>query len=147
MMRHDATLAACSTSIRNRRTEFVRLMQEHGVVQNFESQIYRKDGTIIWISENARAVRDASGKILYYEGMVEDITARKEAEEKLRFSENRFRSVWENSSDGMRLTDEPRHHAGGQPLLLPNRRALRQGGTGWPALCHRLFGERETWRR
>src|SRR5208283_5729230 len=62
--------------------------------------------SVIWISENARAVRDGQGKIQYYEGTVEDITARKEAEEKLRFSESRFRSVWQNSSDGMRLTDE-----------------------------------------
>lgn len=90
----------------NRRKEFVRLIQEEGVVQNFESQVYRKDKVVIWISENARSVRDGDGKILYYEGMVEDITARKEAEEKLRFSENRFRSVWESSSDGMRLTDD-----------------------------------------
>jgi phosphoserine phosphatase RsbU/P len=89
-----------------RRAEFVRLMQEQGVVKDFESQIYRKDGSVIWISENARAVRDSQGQILYYEGAVEDITARKEAEEKLRFSETRFRSVWQNSSDGMRLTDE-----------------------------------------
>jgi sigma-B regulation protein RsbU (phosphoserine phosphatase) len=90
----------------DRRAEFIRLMQDKGVVQDFESQIYRKDGTIIWISENARAVRDAQGSIQYYEGMVEDVTARKEAEEKLRFSETRFRSVWQNSTDGMRLTDE-----------------------------------------
>jgi len=89
-----------------RRPEFIRLMQEHGVVKDFESQIYRKDGTVIWISENARAVRDAKGRIQYYEGVVDDITARKEAEEKLRFSETRFRSVWQNSSEGMRLTDE-----------------------------------------
>lgn len=89
----------------NRRTQFVRLMQEHGVVQDFESQVHRKDGSIIWIAENARAVRDRDGKILYYEGMVEDITGRKVAEERLRFSETRFRSVWENSTDGMRLTD------------------------------------------
>jgi len=89
-----------------RRMEFVRLMQEKGTVHDFESQIFRKDGSIIWISENARAVRDANAQIQYYEGMVEDITARKEAEEKLRFSESRFRSVWQNSSDGMRLTDE-----------------------------------------
>jgi sigma-B regulation protein RsbU (phosphoserine phosphatase) len=89
-----------------RRMEFVRLMQEKGTVQDFESQIFRKDGSVIWISENARAVRDASRQIQYYEGMVEDITARKEAQEKLRFSESRFRSVWQNSSDGMRLTDE-----------------------------------------
>jgi sigma-B regulation protein RsbU (phosphoserine phosphatase) len=90
----------------NRRAEFVRLMQEQGVVKDFESQIYRKDGTMMWISENARAVRDREGKIEYYEGMVEDITARIEAEEKLRFSESRFRSVWQNCTDGMRLTDE-----------------------------------------
>ncbi len=90
----------------SRRSEFVRLMQEQGVVKDFESQIYRKDGSVIWISENARAVRDGKDQIQYYEGVVEDITARKEAEEKLRFSETRFRSVWHNSSDGMRLTDE-----------------------------------------
>jgi len=89
----------------NRRAEFVRLMQENGVVTDFESQIYRKDGSIIWISENARAVRDQHGALLFYEGLVEDITKRKLAEETLRFSEVRFRSVWENASDGMRLTD------------------------------------------
>jgi sigma-B regulation protein RsbU (phosphoserine phosphatase) len=90
----------------NRRAEFVRLMKERDVVQDFEAQIFRKDGTIIWISENARAVKDAQGNILFYEGMVEDITARKEAEEKLRFSEMRFRSIWQKSFEGMRLTDE-----------------------------------------
>lgn len=89
----------------NRRGEFVRLMQGSGVVADFESQIYRKDGSIIWISENARAVRDHQGKLMYYEGLVEDITKRKSTEETLRFSEIRFRSVWENASDGMRLTD------------------------------------------
>jgi sigma-B regulation protein RsbU (phosphoserine phosphatase) len=90
----------------NRRAEFVKLMQEQNLVQDFESQIFRKDGSIIWISENARAVTDDQGKVLYYEGMVEDITARKEAEEKVRFSELRFRSIWQKSFDGMRLTDE-----------------------------------------
>jgi sigma-B regulation protein RsbU (phosphoserine phosphatase) len=90
----------------NRRNEFVRLMHERGVVQDFESQVYRKDGSVIWISESARAVRDRNSKILYFEGMVEDITGRKVAEERLRFSETRFRSVWEKSTDGMRLTDD-----------------------------------------
>jgi sigma-B regulation protein RsbU (phosphoserine phosphatase) len=90
----------------SRRAEFIRLMHEQGVIKDFESQIYRKDGSVIWISENARAVRNGNGQILYYEGTVDDVTARKEAEEKLRFSESRFRSVWQNSSDGMRLTDE-----------------------------------------
>lgn len=64
----------------NRRAEFIRLMEERGEVVEFESEAYRKDGTTIWINEHARAVRDASGKLLYYEGTVVDVTARREAE-------------------------------------------------------------------
>jgi sigma-B regulation protein RsbU (phosphoserine phosphatase) len=67
-----------------RREEFMRLMQENDTLSGFESRIYRKDGSIIWISENCRAVRDAQGKVLYYEGTVEDITERKRAEELIR---------------------------------------------------------------
>ncbi|MDQ3815541.1 MAG: response regulator, partial [Armatimonadota bacterium] len=61
----------------DRRAQFMRLMQEQGSVSGFESQVYRKDGSVIWISENARAVRDTEGNVLYYEGFVEDITERK----------------------------------------------------------------------
>ena len=68
----------------NRRAEFVRLMTQHGAVSEFEAQVYRKDGSIIWISVNARAARDESGNSLYYEGLIEDITERKRAEEALR---------------------------------------------------------------
>ena len=67
-----------------RREEFVQLMQANDTITGFESKIYRKDGDIIWISENCRAVRDAEGKVLYYEGSVEDITERKHAEEQIR---------------------------------------------------------------
>ncbi len=67
-----------------RREEFVELMQGNDVITGFESQIYRKDQTVIWISENCRAVRDAEGKVIYYEGTVEDITERKYAEEQIR---------------------------------------------------------------
>jgi PAS domain S-box-containing protein len=63
-----------------RRDEFVQIMKEFGVVRSFESEIYRKDGSTIWISEHARAVRDEQGTLLYYEGAVEDISARKRAE-------------------------------------------------------------------
>ena len=67
-----------------RREEFTRLMQEHDTLSGFESKIFRKDGSIIWIAENCRAVRDVQGKLLYYEGTVEDITERKRAEEQIR---------------------------------------------------------------
>ena len=67
-----------------RRNDFTRLVQREGVVSGFESQVRRHDGTVIWISENARAVRGPSSEVLYYEGTVIDITARKVAEESLR---------------------------------------------------------------
>src|SRR2546426_3510232 len=67
----------------SRRAEFIRLLQEHSTVSGFESQVYRRDGQIIWITETARAVRDTSGTLLYYEGTVEDISERKRAEEEL----------------------------------------------------------------
>ena len=67
-----------------RREEFMRLMAENDTLSGFESKIYRKDGSIIWISENCRAVRDGKGQVLYYEGTVEDITERKRAEEQIR---------------------------------------------------------------
>jgi len=67
-----------------RRDEFKRLLEEHERVRNFESEIYRhKTRERIWISENARLVRDKTGNPLYYEGTVQDITARKQAEEAL----------------------------------------------------------------
>jgi diguanylate cyclase (GGDEF)-like protein/PAS domain S-box-containing protein len=64
----------------NRRQEFMRLLQERDAVWDFESEVYRKDGSVIWISESARAIRDASGELLGYEGTVADITQRKQAE-------------------------------------------------------------------
>ncbi len=57
-----------------RREEFSRKVTSNGAIMNFESQIYRRGGQIAWISENAWAVRSADGRILYYEGFLEDIT-------------------------------------------------------------------------
>jgi PAS domain S-box-containing protein len=67
-----------------RRAQFVAAVMEKESVTDFESEILRKDGTRIWVSERARAVRDPDGKLLYFEGTVEDITARREAEATVR---------------------------------------------------------------
>ncbi len=69
----------------NRRAEFMRLIEEYGAVWGFESQMYRKDARIIWISENAHALYDAEGRIVGYEGTVEDITERKFAEDTIEY--------------------------------------------------------------
>ncbi len=72
-----------------RRAKFTRLIEEQGTVCDFESQVYRKDGSVIWVSETARAVRDRHGNILYYEGTIANITARKQAEEALRLEQEK----------------------------------------------------------
>ena len=64
-----------------RREEFAAQMREHGSVTGFESEILRKDKSRIWISESARTVTDADGSFRFYEGIVEDVTARKQAEQ------------------------------------------------------------------
>ena len=61
----------------DRRDEFRQLMRAHGEVVNFESEVYRRDGSKIWISENAHIVRDVNGDFVCYEGTVHDITERK----------------------------------------------------------------------
>ncbi|MDX2213829.1 MAG: PAS domain S-box protein [Oculatellaceae cyanobacterium bins.114] len=83
----------------DRRQEFIELVAEQGRVSEFESQIYRQDGSIIWISENALAVYDSNEQLLYYEGTVEDITERKHAEDAL---ERQLAAV-EAANDGIAI--------------------------------------------
>ena len=78
-----------------RRDEFIQRIHADGFVTRFESQVYRRDRSVIWISESAREVRDAQGKLLYYEGTVEDITERKRAEQALLDSEVLYHSLVE----------------------------------------------------
>ncbi|MEZ0218212.1 MAG: response regulator [Rariglobus sp.] len=66
------------------REEFKRLMEEKGEVRGLEYQVRRKDGETLWISENSRAVCDAEGCVLYYEGFIEDVSRRKRTESELR---------------------------------------------------------------
>lgn len=67
-----------------KRLEFKRLLETAGIVQGFEAQLYRKDGSTCWNAVNTGAVRGARGAVLYYEGTVEDISVRKRAEAALR---------------------------------------------------------------
>ncbi len=92
-----------------RRDDFVRELAAHDQVLDFESQIRKKDGTIIWISENARVVRGADGEPLYYEGTVVDITARKRAEEELATQRAYFTQLFANSPQAIALIDMHRN--------------------------------------
>ena len=65
------------------RIRFKRFLEEKGHVEGFETRLYRKDGSTIWVSMNARVVWDNDGAVLYYEGIAEDISERKGTEERL----------------------------------------------------------------
>jgi PAS domain S-box-containing protein len=105
-----------------RRLEFQRLLESKGVIHGFEYEARRKDGSTVWVSENARVVRDEHGRVLHYEGILEDITARRQAEQAMRESEIRFRSLAEISPAGILI------HQGG-PYLYVN--AVFQALTGY----------------
>jgi PAS domain S-box-containing protein len=72
------------------RVQFKKLMDESDYVRGLEYQTRRRDGRIIWISESSRIVRDSNGKARYYEGFIEEITKRKEAEAALQQSQLRL---------------------------------------------------------
>src|SRR4051794_27797847 len=89
------------------RRRWQRAFAEPGTVQqSFEARIRRRlDGTVIWVRFTVRAVRGEEGEILFYEGALEDVTARRDAEEALRVSEERFRSLVQNASDLISILD------------------------------------------
>lgn len=90
-------LAQCISNIdkqlyvdHGKRDEYIALMNRQGHVKNFEARTYRKNGEIIWISENSREVLHPDGDLMYYEGTVEDITVRKKMETDLRIAAAAF---------------------------------------------------------
>lgn len=85
-----------------RRETFKRLLDEHGQVIAFESQIHRhKTRERIWISENAHAVFDSQGRVRWYEGTVEEITDRVRERQALREQGELWKRALENTGDGV----------------------------------------------
>jgi two-component system, cell cycle sensor histidine kinase and response regulator CckA len=79
------------------RGRLAKLYEEQGFITDFETRLYRKDGSVVWISMNGRAVRDMDGKITRYEGTAGDITDRKRAEEALRMERDFSTNLIESS--------------------------------------------------
>jgi two-component system cell cycle sensor histidine kinase/response regulator CckA len=100
----------------HRRKEFIDELRKHGSVTDFESQMIRKDGTVIWVSANATVHKNENGEIEYIDGTEEDITELKHAREALAESEERYRQIVEASPFGMHMYE-----------LEPNGRLVFEG--------------------
>jgi PAS domain S-box-containing protein len=90
------------------RAALLKRMADGERVMGFEAQHYRKDRSILWTSVNVQAIRDRDGKILYYEGTIEDITSRKKFEAERRQAEEtllEFRQFMDESKDAIFLID------------------------------------------
>ena len=81
------------------------LMEKFDQVINFEFQARRKDGSTLWVSQNARAVRNAQGKILYYEGTNIDITERKTVELELARAYQLNKQIIASVAEGIVILD------------------------------------------
>jgi PAS domain S-box-containing protein len=90
------------------RVRFEKILEEKGIVQGFETRRYRKDGSIIWVSTNARIVRNKADNVVFYEGTVQDITARKTADENLKHNAERLRNALVGTIKALSLTVEAR---------------------------------------
>ena len=110
------------------RLSFKKVLEEQVIIQGFETQHYKKDGSIIWVSINARAVKDEAGKVCYYEGIIEDITPSKVAEEELKQTMEKLRKSLAGTIQVISLTVEIRdpYTAGHQRKVSNLARSIAQ---------------------
>ncbi len=85
---------------------YLKQTKKGAIDTTFEFRVHSKDGMIIWAEQITHIVRNPLGNVIEYRNVARDITERKMTEETLQKSEKKFRSVWEKSTDGMRITDE-----------------------------------------
>jgi len=86
-----------------RRQAFEEMLRSQGEVQGFETRVRRRGGDAIWVLENARAARDETGGVAYYEGILQDITERKRALEALRESQQLLNKTFASLRDALMI--------------------------------------------
>ena len=81
-------------------------LRRSGIVRLFEAHFYRRDGKIIWAEVNARALRNAANQVTFYEGSLQEITARKQAERAMQESEARKGAILDSALDAIITIDD-----------------------------------------
>ena len=79
------------------RKRLQEIIARDGFVQEFETRFKRQDGGVIDVAITGAAYRNRSGKIIGYEAFIVDITGRKKAEQALKESEEKYRTIVETS--------------------------------------------------
>lgn len=87
------------------RAQFIERIEKEGAVKGLESAWKRRDGTTVFVRESARAIRDAEGRTVYFDGTVEDITDRKRAEEALAYEQSLLSALMDNAPDQVYFKD------------------------------------------
>ncbi|MGD9578269.1 MAG: HD domain-containing phosphohydrolase, partial [Syntrophorhabdus sp.] len=84
------------------------LLTEKGFIEGYETEFYKKDGTRMWVSINARAVRNGNDAISFFEGFHQDITRRKQAENALKNTVESLKRTLDGTVDALSTTLEMR---------------------------------------
>lgn len=111
-----------------RREDLLRELHSKKEARGFDCELYRKDGRKIWISANVRAVQNEQGHIIRLEGVAQDITERKQAEEALRKNEALLRKTQQIA------------RLGGWELDLSNLDDIEKNDLCWTEETFRIFG-------
>lgn len=80
------------------RVKFKKEIEKYGRINGMNAEWKRQDGSVLLVSESAVAIRDESGRIKFYDGVIEDITERRLAEKKIEESEVKYRTLVEQSN-------------------------------------------------
>jgi PAS domain S-box-containing protein len=137
------------------RDEYLRRMQRDGMVREYEYQVRQRNGSILWLSDSASAVRDDNGRVVRHEGTVRDITNQRRAEEELAESRRQLQTVIDTVPAVINVKDTKLKSWRATalrrrpPAIIACWRAARNSGstrrptsiprigcgTGWPTKC------------
>ncbi|WP_372745922.1 PAS domain S-box protein, partial [Lutibacter sp.] len=85
----------------NKRKEFIQLLERYGEISKFEAKWYTKNGKIITVEESCKAIKNQNGKIIRFDGVVENVSEYKVTLNKLKISEERLNLVLDSNKIGI----------------------------------------------